>query len=175
MHGFTDFINKLELLDFPLEGNSFTWSSNNDLPSLSRIDCFLALIEWEEHFLDVVQRLISRLLSDHYPILLDYAGSSRSKCEFRFENTWLQVPGFVDKVQSWWEMFRFMGSSSFVLFMKLNQLKDDLKTWNKEVFGDIRIQKSRALCEIVDIKILWWIHNCQIVHDKIFAIKLISN
>ena len=27
----------------------------------------------------------------------------------------------------------------------------------------------------VDIKILWWIHNRLIVHDKIFAIKLISN
>ena len=27
----------------------------------------------------------------------------------------------------------------------------------------------------VDIKILWWIHNRPIVHDKIFAIKLISN
>jgi len=46
------------------------------------------------------------------------------------------------------EMYRFIGSSSFVLFMKLNQLKDNLKTWNKEVFGDIGIQKSRALCEI---------------------------
>ena len=27
----------------------------------------------------------------------------------------------------------------------------------------------------VDIKILWWIHNRLIVHDKIFVIKLISN
>ena len=27
----------------------------------------------------------------------------------------------------------------------------------------------------VDIKILWWINNCPIVHDKIFVIKLISN
>ena len=27
----------------------------------------------------------------------------------------------------------------------------------------------------VDIKILWWIHNRSIVHDKIFVIKLISN
>ena len=28
---------------------------------------------------------------------------------------------------------------------------------------------------IVDIKILWFIHNRPIVHDKIFMIKLISN
>ncbi|XP_023901245.1 uncharacterized protein LOC112013087 [Quercus suber] len=45
-------------------------------------------------------------------------------------------------------MYRFMGSSSFVLFMKLNQLKGDLKTWNKEIFGEIGMQKSRALCEL---------------------------
>ena len=95
-----------------------------------------------------MQRLISQLVSDHHPILLDCGASSRGKCEFRFENMWLQVPRFVDKVHSWWEMYRFMGSSSFVLFMKLNQLKCDLKKWNKEIFGEIVMQKSRALCEL---------------------------
>ncbi|XP_030936179.1 uncharacterized protein LOC115961321 [Quercus lobata] len=148
LHGFSDFINELQLLDFPLKGDPFSWGNNEDKPSLSCIDCFLASIAREKHFLDAVQRLISQLVSDPHPILLDCGASSRGKCEFIFENVWLQVPGFVDKVQSWWEMYRFMGSSSFVLFMKLNQLKGDLKTWNKEIFGEIGLQKSRALCEL---------------------------
>ena len=42
---------------------------------------------------------------------------------------------------------------------------------------DLLVQEIIAILmnTTVDIKILWWIHNCLIVHDKIFAIKLISN
>ena len=40
-----------------------------------------------------------------------------------------------------------------------------------------RVDRRRKILIVpaVDIKILWWIHNRLIVHDKIFAIKLISN
>ena len=34
---------------------------------------------------------------------------------------------------------------------------------------------KQGLIAGVDIKILWWIHNRPIVHEKTFAIKLISN
>ena len=33
---------------------------------------------------------------------------------------------------------------------------------------------TKNVLVVVDIKILWWIHNRPIVHDKIFVIKLIS-
>jgi hypothetical protein len=44
---FSDFISKQELMDNPLVGGSFTWSSNQDLPSWSRIDIFLVSQDWE--------------------------------------------------------------------------------------------------------------------------------
>ena len=31
----------------------------------------------------------------------------------KFENMWLKVEGFVDKVQQWWNNYCFTGSPSF--------------------------------------------------------------
>jgi hypothetical protein len=36
--------------------------------------------------------------------------------------------------------YEFQGSPSFVLVSKLKTLKEDLKIWNKEAFGDVRIK-----------------------------------
>jgi endonuclease/exonuclease/phosphatase family metal-dependent hydrolase len=60
-----------ELVDLPLEGGQFTWSNNQENQTWSRIDRFLISPEWVEHFLEVTQRNLTRLLSDHFPLLLD--------------------------------------------------------------------------------------------------------
>ena len=61
----------------------------------------------------------------------------RGRDAFKFKNMWLKVEGFVEKVQQWWTSYCFTGSPSFVLAQKLKTLKEDLKKWNKEVFGDL--------------------------------------
>lgn len=54
---------------------------------------------------------------------------------FRFENMWLQATDFGDKVAGWWINYDVEGRPSFRLAKKLKMLKDDIKVWNKEVFG----------------------------------------
>lgn len=73
---------------------------------------------------------------------------SKEKCVFKFENMWLKVKGFVEKVQQWWNGYHFLGPPSFVLARKLKALKEDLKGWNKQEFGDASVREKSLLIEL---------------------------
>jgi hypothetical protein len=86
-------------------GGQFSWSNDH---SWSRIDRFLLSSGWEERFPDIVQRRLSRVLSDHFPIMLVCRETRRGGGYFKFENMWLQHEGFVDKVKGWWQSYQFV-------------------------------------------------------------------
>ena len=75
----------------------------------------------------MARRRLPRLLSDHFPLLLDCGTSRGASKYFKFENMWLKPEGFVDKVKSWWRSYLFEGLPSFVLANKLKSFKRDLK------------------------------------------------
>lgn len=62
MHSFSNFISINGLMDIPSEGDSYTWS--NSLFG-SSIDQFLFSFEWEEHYPNIHQKWLIRVLSDH--------------------------------------------------------------------------------------------------------------
>ena len=103
------------MIDLPLEGGRHTWSSGTDQPSISRIVRALVSHDWKEHFPDVIQRILPRPVSDYCPILLEARGMDRGKSPFSFENVWVKIDGFANRVQSWWNLHSFFGTPSFVL------------------------------------------------------------
>ena len=145
MQDFTDFIFSNGLMDIPMAGGQYTWSNNN---SRSRLDRFLFSPNIEEHFTMVSQRCLPRLCSDHFPILLECGPTLYGRSPFRFENMWLKSECFHEKVQRWWESYVFQGSPSFVLACKLRALKQDLKIWNEEEFGNIDGRKNSLLSSV---------------------------
>nr|XP_023922896.1 uncharacterized protein LOC112034312 [Quercus suber] len=134
---FSKFISEQGLIDIPLEGGTFTWSNSCEVASKARLDKFLFSPDWEDKFLTVCQRRMSRLLLDHFPIVLEGGSLHWGRRPFRFENMWLKDEGFMERVRSWWESYHLHGASSFVLANKLKLLKNDLKKWNVEVFGNV--------------------------------------
>ena len=110
MEYFSEFNEELSLIDLPLERGSYTWSSGLDQRLMSRIDRVLVSHDWEDHYPDVTQRVLSRPISDHFPILVEAGGILRGKSPFRFENMWLKSDGFKDRVLFWWNRYSFSGT-----------------------------------------------------------------
>lgn len=103
MSGFDDFIRDCELRDLPLSNAKFTWSVNRGRVMSSRIDRFLVTSTWEDNFPNLIQETLSRLVLDHFPILLESSRVKWGPTPFRFENMWLQHHSFIDTIKSWWE------------------------------------------------------------------------
>ena len=115
----------------------FTWCGCLINRSKSRIDRFLISKEWEAHFQGMVQTVLAKPVSHHAPILLDGGGMRRGPTPFRFENMWLKSEGFKEMLRQWWEGIQVSGSAGFILTEKLKALKSLLRSWNKEVFGQM--------------------------------------
>jgi len=124
MREFSSFIDSYNLIDPPLEGARFTWSSHEEVPVLSHIDRFLFSIEWKDHFQGVHQVTLPKITSDHFPILLQIGEVSRGRRPFKFENMWLEADGFGDLVKSVWDELDVISPSSFI-FGKETHLFED--------------------------------------------------
>ncbi|KAK8495628.1 hypothetical protein V6N12_019736 [Hibiscus sabdariffa] len=75
---FRDFVSEAELVDIPLLGGKFTWGNNLDPPTFVRLDRFLFSTELCPMFLDMVQNLLEKSLSDHNAISIKVDGSKRA-------------------------------------------------------------------------------------------------
>ena len=94
MHNFSDFISNHGLMDIPLKGGFYTGSNSS---SGSRTDHFIFSHHWEEHLPHISQRRLSRILTDHFPIMLEGGSQHKRQIPFRFENMWLQAEGLWRK------------------------------------------------------------------------------
>ena len=151
MFKFSDFIERNFLVDIPLVGGEYTWFRDSENPSMSRMDRVLVSADCEDHFLNVTQRPLPRVISNHCLLLVEAGGMLRGKTSFKFENIWLKMEGFVDLMRGWWNGYHFVGSPSYVLACKLKALKGDLKHWNKHVFGDESFRKKCLLAKLLDL------------------------
>ena len=142
MAEFWDFINQSALTDLPLRGGDFTWSRSGVDPVASRLESFLVSADWEEFFPDMIQKMLPRPISDHFPISLETSVCVRGKSPFRFENMWLNCEGFADLIKEWWGKVQVQGFASYIVAKKLLFIKEKLKTWNREVFGDIKEEEA---------------------------------
>ncbi|KAG5600840.1 hypothetical protein H5410_032210 [Solanum commersonii] len=110
----------------------FTWKRSENHESASRIARLLYSSQWEEQYLHIKQSLMLKLGTDHNPIMLTYGDMDFKKSYFMFEQWWLGVDGFKERVKEWWASFNVTGSPTYILTTKLKLLKGKLKEWEKE-------------------------------------------
>ncbi|KAL6344301.1 hypothetical protein AAG906_037872 [Vitis piasezkii] len=134
MRRFAEVVNELGLVDLQLQGGAFTWSEGLNSLSRARLDRFL--------------RRLPRPTSDHFLVLLKGGSWRRGPAPFRFENMWFKVEGFKDLIRNWWWGIEVSDSASFRLSAKLKELKQKLKAWNREEFGNLECNKEAALHQV---------------------------
>ena len=148
MRRFAQVVDDLELLDIPLQGGVASWSGRRNNQAWAKLDRFLVTQDWLDCFSGVIQCRLPRPTSDHFPILLKGGGFRKGPSPFRFENMWFKVDGFNELIRGWWQEAGGRGRTSFRLASKLKILKDKIKTWNKDVFGRLEVNKNLALQQV---------------------------
>lgn len=142
---FNEFIDRMELLDIPLVGRKFTWVRPNG-QQMSRLDRVMVSSEWLNHWPGYVQEVLPRDISDHCPLLFRISTQNWGPKPFRVLNCWFDDPKFKRFVEETWKEIVVYGRGAYVLKEKLKLLKQKLKHWNNEVFGDL-FRKKKEIVE----------------------------
>jgi hypothetical protein len=101
---FNAIIESLDLREIALSGRQYTWACRRENPTFEKLDRVLASVSWEQKFLLVLVRALTREGSDHTPLLIDSGVQAHkgNKNSFSFELSWLKQDGFFDLVSSVW-------------------------------------------------------------------------
>lgn len=104
MDMFNYVINIHALRELHMVGGAYTWSNNQEDPTLEKLDRVLINDKWELTFPLTSVRKLPRAVSDHNPLIMDIGENceQRSK-EFRFETSWLSLPEFMRRVDLAWQ------------------------------------------------------------------------
>ncbi|KAL2253120.1 UNVERIFIED_CONTAM: hypothetical protein Sindi_0106700 [Sesamum indicum] len=131
---FNDMVMDSGLTDAGFEGEPFTWTNKRVWRRLDRV---LYSQEWADLFNSTRVSHLPRRLSDHHPLLITATRTEdKVPSSFRFQHMWIMHHNFHDMVKQSWGA-PIQGYGMYRLQQKLYRLKDHLKQWNKDTFGNI--------------------------------------
>jgi hypothetical protein len=111
MGRFRILIEDMALKEIPLHGRQYTWSNQQDVPVLVKLDRVFCSVDWELLFPNVLQSTDSHD-SDHCPLILGLSDNKSGRRRFHFESFWTKIEGFQDTVIVAWNSFE-LNSMSF--------------------------------------------------------------
>ena len=131
---FNDTIGHLGLVELPLKGRAYTWSNMQNDPLLEQLDWFFTSFNWTLSFPNSLVLPMAKITSDHIPCKISIGTAIPKANIFRFENFWVDHPGFLEAVARGSEKgVRNQRDSASVLSGKLKNVRYELKSWSKSL------------------------------------------
>ena len=102
---------------------------------------------WFRSDLNLKLSTVKCSLSNHIPLLIESNEARWGAKPFRIIDAWFSHPGFLKLVEGEWK-----GCSGLNVLEKLRSLKEPLKKWNRDVFGnnDFNIERLEEEIAIVN-------------------------
>jgi len=154
MAEFLEWSNNDNFIHLPTRGVQFTWANGREGRRYTekRLDRALC----NNLLLDVCTSIsvttMLKLQSDHFPILVTFQTNEVSvPHQFKFLKMWILHEECKNIIASSWRE-NVVGCSMFVLSQKLKSLKIKLKTWNKNVFGNVQDMVKNAEATLQQIQ-----------------------
>jgi hypothetical protein len=146
MLDFQDWSNSNNLLHLPTQRAFYTWSNGRRgrHATLKRLDRAICNIDWINACSTVKVSTLTKLRSDHFPILLEFKNQDiHVASNFKFMRMWSLHPDCTNLISECWNT-NVSGCPMFILSKKLKLLKEKMKVWNKECFGNVNEAVSSA-------------------------------
>ena len=153
IQGFRDALDFCSLRDIGYNGFPFTWCNRRpgDHNIWVRLDRGVASVDWLLKFPTTRVHHLEAFHLDHRPLLLASDFESRrfyrKDRPFRFEVMWLKDKSCEAVIKISWEIP--LGSSPVANFSKkIDMCQINLRVWNRNTFGHVRITLDKKLREL---------------------------
>ncbi|XP_057795833.1 uncharacterized protein LOC131011947 [Salvia miltiorrhiza] len=151
---FCDFIAASDMIESPSSGIRFTWSGRILLPRHveSRLDRAFFSLGFANLWASINTHALPRLTSDHSPLIFQCSDEMGKGRRFKFLNMWTSHPNFLERVASSWDAGTDVRCPIFKIMFKLRRLRNDLRAWNKDVFGQVDMQIKSEQVSLLDVQ-----------------------
>ena len=103
-----------------------------DTPLLEWLDWFFCTTSWTISYPNTWAYPLAMPTSDHVPCVISIGTSIPNAKVFRFKNFWINLPGFLEVVNSIWSI-HCPGDAAKCIFAKLKLLRKGLKKWSTSI------------------------------------------
>lgn len=147
MEEFLNWSDSHNLIHLPNRGSDYTWANGRSGAQYTekRLDRVISNQDMLNTCSSISCSTLTRVRSDHFPLLLEVKFQDiRYISNFKFLKMWSHHQDCSNFINNVWNKQVF-GSPMQILSQKLKILKGELKTWNKNVFGNIHINVKNSV------------------------------
>jgi hypothetical protein len=109
---------------------------------MTKIDHFLASVEWLDIFPRTDLQALASLGSDHCPLFLQGDTAYDFYRGFRFEAYWVNMPGFMETVKDAWDQPVNTQNAMLRMHVKLLRVARALKIWRRSQFSEWKLKSA---------------------------------